>query len=102
MREAAFLRTPIRADHQGRLRNLMVEEPPLTGNPDPTNAYPQTLILKFDVDASTIEIQVAPLWEGTLYFLARPGGSTRYAVQKLARTGATHVPEFVNPDPSGS
>ena len=53
MREAVFLRTPIRPDHQGRLQNLTVAEQPLSGNPDPANAYPPTLILKFDVDVTS-------------------------------------------------
>lgn len=69
MRRDAFLRTPIRADHQARLKNLAITETALNGNPDPALPYPQTLELHFDVDASTTEVQVAMPWEGLVLFL---------------------------------
>lgn len=67
MRQTGFLRTPIRADHQNLMQNLVVAEQPLTGNPSPSNAYPQTLVISFDTTAT--EVQIALLWEGMLYFL---------------------------------
>lgn len=68
MRRDSFLRTPIRADHQGRLQNLTIAETVLDGNPDPAAPYPQTLEIRFDVAASTTEVQIALPWEGMLRF----------------------------------
>jgi len=70
MRSYHFLRTPIRADHQSRLLDLEVREAPLAGDPAPDQVYPQTLELSFEVDAAVTEVQIAPLWEGELIFLA--------------------------------
>lgn len=68
MRRDAFLRTPIRADHQALLQNLSIEDVPLNGNPDPANPYPQTLEISFDVEASTTEVQIALPWDGLMQF----------------------------------
>jgi hypothetical protein len=70
MRQTTFLRTPIRAEHQGRLLNLQVAEQPLAGDPSPTDIYPQTLLITFRVAPGTTEVQIAPLWEGSFKFLA--------------------------------
>src|SRR5262249_14875147 len=70
MRRDSFLRTPIRGDHQNRLQNIQVSEVALSGNP-PAAApfYPQTLEITFDPAPGVTEVQIAPLWEGTLRFL---------------------------------
>lgn len=68
MRRDSFLRTPIRADHQALLQNLLIADVPLNGNPDPANPYPQTLEIRFDIAASTTEVQIALPWEGLLQF----------------------------------
>src|SRR4051794_32971037 len=69
MRPDRFLRTPVRGDHQARLRDLGVGEAALEGNPAPGNPYPQTLEVSFRVDAGVTEVQIAPLWEGQLQFV---------------------------------
>lgn len=77
MRMTNFLRTPIRAEHQARLRDLQVTEHPLTGDPQPGDPYyPQTLKISFKTDES--EVQVAALWKGLMLFLA---DSTAYYPQ---------------------
>src|SRR5258708_6893770 len=70
MRGSNFLRTPIRADHQSRLQGLTLSEHALIGNPEPGAPYPQSLIIAFTADPGATEVQIAPLWEGVLYFLA--------------------------------
>lgn len=70
MRDYHFLRTPIRGDHQARLVDLEVGEAPLAGDPAPAQVYPQTLELSFEVAPTVTEVQIAPLWEGELIFLA--------------------------------
>jgi hypothetical protein len=65
-----FLRTPIRGDHQSRLLDVEVAEAPLHGDPPPGAPYPQTLELSFAVDAAATAVEIAPLWEGELVFLA--------------------------------
>ena len=69
MRPDRFLRTPVRGDHQARLRDLGVGEAALEGNPAPDTPYPQTLEVSFRVDAGVTEVQIAPLWEGQLQFV---------------------------------
>jgi hypothetical protein len=59
MRPTKFLRTPIRADHQSRITNLAVSE--AAGGP---------LQLTFGVTQGVTEVQVAPLWQGELFFLS--------------------------------
>jgi hypothetical protein len=76
MRQTVFLRTPIKAAHQGRMQNLQVSEQPPAGNPAAGDVYPQTLIVSFDVAAGTTDVEIAPLWEGYLYFL--PDDTTGY------------------------
>ena len=68
MRDLHFLRTPIRGDHQDRIQNIQISETPLDGNPLPSQVYPQTLEISFDVLPSVTEVQIAPLWEGYLIF----------------------------------
>lgn len=70
MRETGFLRTPIKASHESRLTQLAVSEQPLKANPDAFEVYPQTLNISFEPAAGTTEIEIAPLWEGQIYFLA--------------------------------
>jgi hypothetical protein len=65
-----FLRTPIRADHQSRLTIVEIDEEPLSGNPAPADPHPQTLKVIFTPASSSTEIQIAPLWEGDLVFIA--------------------------------
>lgn len=70
MRTNDFLRTPVRVDHQARMRDLEISEQPFVdavvavGDP-----LPQSLVLEFNVDAAQNEIQVAPCWEGDLWFV---------------------------------
>jgi hypothetical protein len=70
MRDSNFLRTPVRADHQGRLLDISIGEAPLAGDPQPNDVFPQTLEISFLVDPAVTEVQLAPLWEG--YFLFIP------------------------------
>ncbi|HBV97450.1 MAG: hypothetical protein JL50_08240 [Peptococcaceae bacterium BICA1-7] len=70
MRDNGFLRTPIRADQQAQLQGLQVHEQPLLGDPKPGDPYPQTLVITFTSPAGGPDVQIAPLWEGALYFLA--------------------------------
>src|SRR4030042_1687566 len=68
MRMTNFCRTPIRAEHQARMRDLQVTEHSLAGDPQPGDPYyPQTLKISFKTDES--EVQVATLWEGLMVFL---------------------------------
>lgn len=69
MRVDGFLRTPIRGADQARLRELKVVEAPLSGNPDPTQPYPQTTDITFTLADATAPVQIAPLWEGDLVFV---------------------------------
>jgi len=69
MRRDGFLRVPIRADHQGRIQNISIGETALNGDPDPTLPYPQSLEISFDVVGGNTEVQVAPPWEGFIYFI---------------------------------
>jgi hypothetical protein len=69
MREDRFLRTPVRGDHQRGLLDLQIGEAPLVGDPQLDQTYPQTLEISFEVAATTPEVQIAPLWEGSLIFL---------------------------------
>ena len=77
MRANEFLRTPVRADHQARMLDLTVSEQPLVtaalavGDP-----LPQSLVLEFSVDAAQNEVQIAPCWEGDLWFV--PEATTGY------------------------
>ncbi len=120
MRNDGFLRTPIRGNHQNRLQNLQVDERPLSGNPAPSEPYPQTLEISFEVASTTTEIEIAPLWEGALFFLpdstankpANPLDVTESNVANWSLTGdivlqslnvidkafATHIP-FISPPP---
>ena len=68
MRRDGFLRTPIRSNHQDRLKNLLLSEVALDGNPDPTMPYPQTLELSFDVATGVTDVQIAFPWEGLVQF----------------------------------
>jgi hypothetical protein len=65
-----FLRTPIRADHQSRMTIVAIDEEPIAGDPSPADPYPQTLKLTFTPASASTEIQIAPLWEGDLVFIA--------------------------------
>ncbi|MBM0259140.1 hypothetical protein JNW89_22740 [Micromonospora sp. 4G55] len=69
MRLNTFLRTPIRGDMQDRLRNLMVTEVSLAGDPKPGDNFPQTLKLSFETDTPDLPVEIAPLWEGALQFI---------------------------------
>lgn len=69
MRVDGFLRTPVRGDHQTRLRSLAVGEVPVAGDPSPGMPFPQTLEISFEVDAPDTEVQIAPLWEGAIRFV---------------------------------
>jgi hypothetical protein len=71
MRNDGFLRTPVRSDHQDRMKNLEVLEVPPSGNPNPQTYYPQSLAISFEIEEETKEIQISPLWEGFLYFFAK-------------------------------
>lgn len=86
MRVDGFLRTPLRGDQQRLIRDLVVAESPLRGDPDPAAPYPQTLELTFSLPPDSPAIQVAPLWEGTLSFVP---ATTR---------GQPTVPAEVSPD----
>jgi hypothetical protein len=70
MRDLEFLRTPIKASEESKLRNLKVSEQPVAANPAAGDVYPQTLIISFDVDRTVTEIELVPLWEGQFVFLA--------------------------------
>jgi len=69
VRDYHFLRTPIRGEDQWSLLDLQVGEASLVGDPQPDQVYPQTLEISFDVALGTTEVQIAPLWEGSLIFL---------------------------------
>lgn len=66
MRATNFLRTPIRADHQARMRNLLVTEQLLTGDPS-GGSFLQALRITFET--SETEVQIAALWEGRMRFI---------------------------------
>lgn len=70
MRTTGFLRTPIRADHQDRMEDITLTERPFVGDPSPSEPYPQTLEITFTPAAGVTEIQLAPCWEGDLFFIA--------------------------------
>jgi hypothetical protein len=70
MRIDGFLRTPIRGDHQIRMQNLTVSEVALSGNPTTAAPYPQSLEITFSATVGVSEVQIAPLWEGLLRFIA--------------------------------
>ncbi|MFI0446902.1 hypothetical protein [Actinomadura sp. 6N118] len=69
MRDFHFLRTPIRGDQQFGLVDVQVGEAPLQGDPRPADVYPQTLEISFEPGTAGPDVQIAPLWEGTLFFL---------------------------------
>ena len=69
MRTFQFLRTPIRGDHQSRVLGVALSEAPPVGDPSPADPYPQSLELSFDTVLGVTEVQIAPLWEGTLRFV---------------------------------
>ena len=69
MRDYHFLRTPIRGEDQWGLLDLQISEASSVGDPPPDQVYPQTLEISFDVAPATAEVQIAPLWEGSLIFL---------------------------------
>jgi hypothetical protein len=70
MRSANFLRTPIKAAHQASLANIKLSEAPFAADPTPPTTFPQTLSISFDNVAAAASVQITPLWEGALYFLA--------------------------------
>jgi hypothetical protein len=71
MRLTDFLRTPVRVDHQARMLDLTVSEQPLVvAALAPGDPLPQSLVLGFRVDAAQSEVQIAPCWEGDLWFIA--------------------------------
>jgi hypothetical protein len=59
MRSSGFLRTPIRSDHQSRLKNLQVSEQGF--DPSPGDPSPQTLLISFKLAQGQSEVQTAPL-----------------------------------------
>ncbi len=69
MRTFHFLRTPIRGDHQSRVLGVALSEAPPVGDPSPADPYPQSLEISFDTVLGVTEVQIAPLWEGTLRFV---------------------------------
>lgn len=89
MRTTAYLRTPIRADHQDRMTMLTLGEDPFAGNPLPKGPWPQSLVLTFTPASGVSEIQIAPCWEGYLTFLA--DDKTGYPTQPSAVTKANAV-----------
>jgi hypothetical protein len=68
MRTDGFLRTPIRGDHQSQIANVAVSDVALVRDPAVADVFPQTLELAFDVNASVTEVQIAPVWPGSLKF----------------------------------
>lgn len=70
MRETGFLRTPIKASQQNLIKNLRVTEQAPAANPAAADVYPQTLIVSFNVEDGTTDVEVAPLWEGEVFFLS--------------------------------
>ena len=73
MRTDGFLRAPIRGDHR-RIANITLGDVALAAIP-PDAVFPQTLELAFDVNAGVTEVQIAPVWPGTLRFFADAPGS---------------------------
>jgi hypothetical protein len=92
MRANGFLRTPIRADHQDRMENVTLTERPFVGNPSPSEPYPQTLEITFTPAAGVTEIQLAPCWEGDLFFIADDSTGYPTRADQVVQANAANWP----------
>jgi hypothetical protein len=74
------------------MENVSIGEAPFGGDPSPTDPYPQTLLISFTPAPGVTEVQIAPCWEGDLYFIADDQTGYPTSVAQVTQASAANWP----------